>query len=120
VLARDDDVDRRYARILSDMAAHMRKQPEDAEAALRIIRVAHCLERVADHATNIAEETIFAVRGVTSDTRRSGVVVLTPVSAFLDRAPGPRALRARPRAVDSQVCASSPWRAAISYPGPAA
>jgi phosphate transport system protein len=63
VLVRDDDVDRRYERILSDMAAHMRSQPEDADAALRIIRVAHCLERVADHATNIAEEAIFAVRG---------------------------------------------------------
>lgn len=63
VLVRDDDVDRRYARILGDMAAHMRKRPEDAEAALRVIRVAHCFERVADHATNIVEEAIFAVRG---------------------------------------------------------
>jgi phosphate transport system protein len=62
VLVRDD-VEDRYVQILSGMAAPTRKRPEDAKAALRIIRVAHCLERFAGHATNIAEETIFAVRG---------------------------------------------------------
>jgi phosphate transport system protein len=32
-------------------------------AGLRVIRVAKYLERIADHATNVAEEVIFMVRG---------------------------------------------------------
>ena len=33
------------------------------ERALGLMQVSRCLERIADHATNIAEETVFVVEG---------------------------------------------------------
>jgi phosphate transport system protein len=45
------------------MTDFMAKSPEEIPAAIRVIHVAKYLERVADHATNIAEEVIFMVRG---------------------------------------------------------
>ncbi len=63
VLTRDDEVDRRYARVLKTMTEFIAKHPDDVSAGVRIIHVAKYLERVADHATNIAEEVIFMLRG---------------------------------------------------------
>jgi phosphate transport system protein len=63
VLMRDDAVDALYSRTLADVQDYMQRHPEDAAVALRVISVAKYLERIADHATNIAEEVIFIVRG---------------------------------------------------------
>ena len=43
--------------------AYMASHPDEIPAAVRVIKVAKYIERVADHATNIAEEVIFMVRG---------------------------------------------------------
>ena len=63
VLARDDGVDRLYGKILEMMMAHMAENQSDIPAAIRIMKVAKYIERIADHATNIAEEVIFMVKG---------------------------------------------------------
>ena len=42
----------------------MRTQPELVDAAVHLMFVARSLERIADHATNIAEDVIYMVRGV--------------------------------------------------------
>src|SRR6185312_2868762 len=63
VLAGDDAVDELYGRILRDMMAYMAEHPDEIPAAVRVIKVAKYIDRVADHATNIAEEVIFMVRG---------------------------------------------------------
>ncbi len=63
VLAKDDDVDALYGGILRSMMDFMVEHPTEIPAAIRVIKVAKYLERVADHATNIAEEVIFMVRG---------------------------------------------------------
>lgn len=63
VLGRDDAVDDRYHAVVQDMEAFMKREPEEIGAGIRVIHVAKYLERVADHATNIAEEVIFMVRG---------------------------------------------------------
>ncbi len=62
VLACDDTVDDLYASIVAAMVDHISAHPNEAVAGLRVIRVAKDLERVADHATNVAEEVIFMVR----------------------------------------------------------
>ena len=63
VLVRDDAVDELYGKIIKAMTEFMSQQPQQVAEAIRVIHVAKYLERVADHATNIAEEVIFMVRG---------------------------------------------------------
>lgn len=63
VLEGDDDVDRRCAAVIGTMTRHMSDRPAAICSGLRVIRVAKYLERIADHATNVAEEVIFMVRG---------------------------------------------------------
>jgi phosphate transport system protein len=64
VLVRDDVVDELYGRALRSAEDYMARHPREIQAALAVMSVAKYLERVADHATNIAEEVIFVVRGV--------------------------------------------------------
>lgn len=63
VMERDDQVDELYRKIrrdvVDDMAADGRKVPW----GLEIISVAYYLERMGDHATNLAEEVIYMVMG---------------------------------------------------------
>jgi phosphate transport system protein len=63
VLQQDDTVDRAYGEVLDAMTELMRAHPDEVPAAIRVIKVAKYIERIADHATNIAEEVIFMVRG---------------------------------------------------------
>jgi len=63
VLASDDEIDQGYAEVLNVMMDFMAKNTSDIPAAVRVMKVAKYIERIADHATNIAEEVIFMVRG---------------------------------------------------------
>ena len=63
VLERDDFVDNLYGGILQKMMEYMATNPGDIPGAVRVIKVAKYIERIADHATNIAEEVIFLVNG---------------------------------------------------------
>jgi phosphate transport system protein len=63
VMERDDVVDAAYGQVLDAMSAFMREEPTKIPSAIRVIQIAKSIERVADHATNIAEEVIFMVRG---------------------------------------------------------
>jgi phosphate transport system protein len=63
VMGADDDVDSRCASIITAMTAWMSQHGDEVLPGLRVIRVAKYLERIADHATNIAEEAIFIIRG---------------------------------------------------------
>jgi phosphate transport system protein len=63
LLERDDEVDGRCAAVIDTMTAYLTEHAEDVDSGLRAIRVAKYLERIADHATNVAEEVIFMVRG---------------------------------------------------------
>jgi phosphate transport system protein len=63
VLASDDEIDKAYAEVLDVMMDFMAKNTNDIPGAVRVMKVAKYIERIADHATNIAEEVIFMVRG---------------------------------------------------------
>jgi phosphate transport system protein len=71
VLQMDDAIDRMNRTAQDALRDEMRCRPEVTENALNSIIVARNLERAADHATNIAEDVIFWVRG--SDVRHSVV-----------------------------------------------
>jgi len=63
VISRDDAVDRRCVNVLAKMEDYLASHPGDLAAGMHAMWVAKCLERIADHATNVAEEVIFMVRG---------------------------------------------------------
>lgn len=67
VLAMDDEIDDMNRDVQAEMIQLMQQQPEISGQALNAIIVSRNLERSADHATNIAEDVIFWVRG--SDVR---------------------------------------------------
>lgn len=63
VLKMDDVVDRMNDEAYVALVNVMQSQPEITQQALDVLLIARNLERVADHATNIAEDVIFWVRG---------------------------------------------------------
>lgn len=63
VVLRDDDVDRYRDLIFRELIAQMIKDPQHILQALDLILVSRHLERIADHATNIAEDVIYMVLG---------------------------------------------------------
>jgi phosphate transport system protein len=63
VLLMDDNVDRLNEGAYFALSSLMKAQPELASQALNALMIARNLERVADHATNVAEDVIFWVRG---------------------------------------------------------
>jgi phosphate transport system protein len=67
VLAMDDEVDRMNRAVQAELIEVMQQHPMVSTQALNAIIVSRNLERAADHATNIAEDVIFWVRG--SDVR---------------------------------------------------
>lgn len=63
VLTMDDNVDKLNSTAHTTTLALMKEKPEFAAQALHVLMIARSLERVADHATNVAEDVIFWVRG---------------------------------------------------------
>ncbi len=63
VLGMDNEVDRIKRETEQAMIVQAQRSPEFLRQALDVLLIARNLERVADHATNIAEDVIFWVRG---------------------------------------------------------
>lgn len=61
VLQRDDEVDNLKDHVFRVLLTHMMADPGTIERALGLILISRNLERIADHATNIAEDVIFLV-----------------------------------------------------------
>lgn len=59
----DDVVDNYFTTIKKDLIAWIAQQPQDGEYALDLLMIAKYLERIGDHATNIAEWVIFSITG---------------------------------------------------------
>jgi phosphate transport system protein len=64
VLLSDDEVDALRDAVYAELQAAMQRDPGIVSAAVGLIFVAHNLERIGDHATNIAEDVIFLIKGV--------------------------------------------------------
>jgi phosphate transport system protein len=71
VLVQDDVVDDLYGKTMRGVEEYMMAHPTEIRAALSVMSVAKYLERIADHATNIAEEVVFMVRGEDVRHRKS-------------------------------------------------
>ena len=63
VIHQDDEVDGLADQLLRELLTFMLEDPHTISRALRLIFISKYLERLADHATNIAEMVIFMVKG---------------------------------------------------------
>jgi len=63
VLLRDDQVDRLRDQVFRELLTYMMENSSVVHPAFELILVAKNLERIADHATNIAEDVIYIVAG---------------------------------------------------------
>jgi phosphate transport system protein len=63
VIAGDSRVDRRHRAVLAELKEAIRRDPERLNTWLRLINTARNLERIADHATSIAEVVVYLKEG---------------------------------------------------------
>ena len=71
VTRRDDYMDQLNSQIFRELLTFMMEDPKTITRATRLIFVGKNLERIADHATNIAEMVIFMIKG--KDIRHMGI-----------------------------------------------
>lgn len=69
VIKRDDEEDRLKSQTFNELVTLMQRDASAIQRGMDIILIARNLERIADHATNIAEDVIFMVLG--KDIRHS-------------------------------------------------
>lgn len=63
VIRRDDDVDALYQTLSQQLMGMMAADPKLVEPGIHLQAVAKFLERMGDHATNLAEQVVFMVHG---------------------------------------------------------
>ena len=59
----DDEVDRYNREIIDQVSEFMKQSPSNVDPGLHMFSAARQLERIADHATNIAEDVVYLVEG---------------------------------------------------------
>jgi len=64
VLVSDDEVDKLRDAVYAELLDIMQRDPSVLTAAIDLLFIARNLERIGDHATNIAEDVVFLVKGV--------------------------------------------------------
>ena len=63
VIMTDDPVDALKDQVLRELLTYMMSDPRTVERAIALILVSRHLERIADHATNIAQDVIYMIQG---------------------------------------------------------
>ncbi|HWW18655.1 MAG TPA: phosphate signaling complex protein PhoU [Candidatus Saccharimonadales bacterium] len=106
VLESDDVVDQYRDRIFENLLATMTQQATLVSPGMQFVLATRHLERIADHATNIAEDIIFWVRGL--DVRHGRGLTMRP-----DRSEEPRSGDAQGQDPDEGAAIASPGPAAV-------
>jgi len=78
VMAADNEIDDLYRQLLDELKTILRDDPEHLDAIVLLFSVARYLERLADHATNIAEDVLYMVEG---EIQRHGHEAVAPGTA---------------------------------------
>jgi phosphate transport system protein len=63
VVSRDDEVDRMNRDIISALISQMKHNASQVAGLLHVFSVSRIIERIGDHATNIAEDVIYVAEG---------------------------------------------------------
>ena len=74
VLKQDDQIDQEFDGLLRKLITYMMEDPRTISASLDLVFVAKAIERVGDHAKNLAEAIIYVVKG--TDVRHSPMDVV--------------------------------------------
>ena len=71
VLRQDDQIDQEFDGLLRKLITYMMEDPRTISSSIDLVFVAKAIERVGDHAKNIAEAIIYVVKG--TDVRHSSL-----------------------------------------------
>lgn len=63
VMAADEDVDAMHARSYEIVKAAIREDTDSLDVLIHMLGVSRSFERIADHATNIAEDVVYLIKG---------------------------------------------------------
>jgi phosphate transport system protein len=63
VIDSDNEIDNYHQEMFPLLAAEMRRQPQSIEILFHVLSASRHLERIADYATNVAEDVVYLVRG---------------------------------------------------------
>jgi phosphate transport system protein len=74
VLKDDDQIDQEFDGLLRKLITYMMEDPRTISSAIDLVFVAKAIERVGDHAKNLAEAVIYVVKG--TDVRHHSVADL--------------------------------------------
>ena len=85
VILRDDRLDELRSLVIEKMMSCIIKKPEIVQNAISVILMAQNLERIGDHTTNIAENTVFVAEGL--DIRHSNPSKSDPSESALSKFP---------------------------------
>ena len=77
VIPRDKEVDALNKQVHNTLAQHMVENPDTIARCLHLMVVSKSLERIADHATNVAEDVVYLCEA--QDIRHSGIKSQLPV-----------------------------------------
>ena len=72
VCNRDDEVDAMHTSLFRELLTYMMEDPRTISAAAHLLFIAKNLERIGDHATNVAEMVYFAATGTHLAEREKG------------------------------------------------
>jgi phosphate transport system protein len=92
VCERDDQADDIYRRLFNELVASMKESSTKVDRALQLLLAARNLERIADHATNIAEDVIFYLEAQDVRHTRAPSAIRALDDAAGDREPPRRVL----------------------------
>ena len=70
VRQRDKELDALHTSIFRELLTYMMEDPRNITACTHLLFIAKNIERIGDHATNIAEVVMFVVQGSTPDEER--------------------------------------------------
>ena len=74
VLRHDDQIDQEFDGLMRKLITYMMEDPRTISSAIDLVFVAKAIERVGDHAKNLAEQIIYIVKG--TDVRHSPVATV--------------------------------------------
>lgn len=78
IIQRDKEIDNLNKQVHRELMGYMLEDPQTITRCLNLMVISKCLERIADHATNVAEEVVYLFEG--RDIRHAAKATETPAA----------------------------------------